>query len=346
MLSKLPSSAKSEPLARTPAFISSRSINGWSIDQALRRLGHSGEGWCFFTEESSLLSALQDRGARYRFKPQMRDDLIDDKWRFCCWLRDIGERPIPSALSLDSSLHYPIVLKSRHSWKHGSKLPRGWVCANEADVLERLKDFDRLALQKDWFFFQEYLSGETLNVSVSGYYDAKRPHRTLTMTTVKVVGSDRALPTGVVVEVIADPAGLTERTLNILRQLEYDGPFEMEFLRCSGGEFFVLELNPRFWMQHALFTEFAANGLVKRYLDLDGEKDWQMRTLSDHVVWINSIEVLQRVVRGSFGILRTILSYRERGARLFFVPSWRVASRHVANRIFRKLGLQASLDLF
>ncbi len=329
------------------AFISGRHVNAWSIKEAIRQLSCDLDGWCFFTEESSLLAAIGEHQGKCRFKPQMSAELIDDKWAFHEWLSSIGEHPVPSWVSADQISSYPVILKSRHSWRDAKKLPRGWCCSDEGQMLHRYNSLDERGLRKEWFFFQAYLGDGALNVSVSGYYDFEHEHRRLTVTTRKVLGNDGDLPTGVVVEVIDDPADLTERALGILRRLRYDGPFEMEFIMDpTRRDFLVLELNPRFWMQHGLFTKFADNGLVKRYVDMDGDEDWRIRVISKRAVWVNSIDTLAGVVRGDFRILRLALRYYADGAQVLFVPDWSVASGHLLKRLARKVGLNVRLDLF
>lgn len=328
------------------SFISSRYINGWSIHRALRKLGEEAEGWCFFTEEASLLRALTGESPSCRFKPQIPMHLIDDKWAFSEWLSGIGERPLDARRCIDQAHEFPVLLKSRHSWRGSTKLPRGWVCSSEQEIIEHRREITAAGMKVDWFFLQEYLVNAE-SVSVSGYFDCRAPHRSLFMVTRKVFGSGHELQTGVIVEVISDPAGLVERTQRVLASLNYDGPFELEFIADREiAEFYILELNPRFWMQHGLLDVFSGNGLIKRYLGVEGESDRRERVLGPGRIWIDAIELLQRAVRGDFRVIRLLFRYQRAGAKIMVVPDWHVAISYLLRRAARKMGSRAGLDLF
>ena len=63
------------------------------------------------------------------------------------------------------------------------------------------------------------------------------------------------------------PPGVMAQAQAILAAMEYDGPFELEFVFDeTAAEFKVTELNPRFWLQHGLIEAVSGSALVGTYL--------------------------------------------------------------------------------
>ncbi len=338
--------------------IGSRYVNGWTIYRALQQLPITPDAireWRFFTDERGLLAHWADGlQGRTRFKPRDIDPaLIDDKWALYERLRVLGETPVqtvllPETRSARAAFVFPLVLKARHSWRGERKLPKGWVIGDAAALEARLCALDREGLPRDWFVAQRVIPGYPANnTSVSGYVDWRRPQRNLLWVTRKCAGDAAVLSTGVVIETIADPAGLRERTAAILTALRYDGPFELEFLHdAARGAFDILELNPRFWMQHGLFWRFADNGLLKRYLDLDDARDWVPRA-QPRAAWVNAIDVILCAMRGDAAPLRAVLRLRREGVAVLFAPTAGTALKHVAGQtLYRLFGLQWEAELF
>jgi hypothetical protein len=78
---------------------------------------------------------------------------------------------------------------------------------------------------------------------------------------------------------------------------------------------FVLELNPRFWMQHALFLS-SGNGLIKRYIGLDNEHDRKITVLDD-MVWVDGLHLIKAIVTVDFSFVHLV-------ARKFFAKDKKV----------------------
>src|SRR5690606_33114421 len=98
------------------------------------------------------------------------------------------------------------------------------------------------------------------NYSTCGFFDAADPQRNAIIVTRRVLSAGGTIGTAAIVETLEDPAGLIGRTENILAQMGFQGPFELEFLYDDDtGKYYVLELNPRFWMQHGLFVDAYDN---------------------------------------------------------------------------------------
>ena len=76
----------------------------------------------------------------------------------------------------------------------------------------------------------------------------------------------------------------------------------MKFIMRSGVHE-ILELNPRFWLQHGYFLKHG-NGLVKRYLDLESSGSEDDVPLGE--IWVDSFWFVKRIVRGDLSPLRLL----------------------------------------
>jgi hypothetical protein len=276
-----------------------------------------------FTEERSLGRFLaQPEGNRF-YPMHFPTALLDDKLAFADWLVSIGEKPVPFGPVSKRPGEFPVILKPRHSWRE-RKLPRGWVCRNASELARAEDQAKRDGVQTDWLFVQPWYGDRAPEViSVCGFFDVRSPHRNLMCVVRRLADAGTAPACSAMVATVADPARLVERAAVILGRLAFTGPFELEFLGV-GGEYLVLELNPRFWMQNGLFL-CAGNGLVKRYLDLDGPSDWQQPSPAD-LLWMDSVWFLIRLAKLDLRPIVTIKRWvSKRGYRLAFFPSLTIA---------------------
>ena len=350
---------------RVKGVVFSSSINAWSLHLACQRLGvelcttdqrpilpipscsdtdaNSQNTRLFFTEEMSLGRYLGQPGARRFYPVILPRDFLDDKRVFADWLVSIGEKPVPYSPTLDAPFSFPLLLKARHSWVEGVKLPRGWVCKNEKELTEAKNKITREGMDASWFFLQQWLGEEAVEVlSVCGFFDAATPQRNSVCVVTRVASYETGPSCWAVVAVVDDPAGLRERTAVILNQLQFAGPFELEFLEV-GKQYFVLELNPRFWMQHGLFVH-ASNGLVKRYIDVDGPADWAVKP-PEKLLWIDGMWFLERLVRLDVRFMRLIWRWTiEGGYQPVFFPSLAVAAWGLARLLMSKIKFKLMRD--
>lgn len=292
-------------------FTFSSYINALSIQEGLNKIGANlfskekkGPGFIdfslekirpgdtlFFTEEKSLL-AFQER-KDLKFFPKNQYDW-DDKYLFFQKMLLIGEDPVPSWDLNNPNIKFKkgtIYLKAKRSWLKDIKLPRGFLYTiqNNPDVTHFLenKGFDSTL-----FFFQKYIkNGTEKTFSVCGYFDSKDKSRNLFITLRKKLGNTKKISTGSVLETVQDPRNLYCRTEKILNSFQYEGPFELEFIYDEQSDkYYVLELNPRFWMQHGIFVKYYKNYLIKSYLKLDSNKDRESikKRGFQKIYWINS----------------------------------------------------------
>lgn len=358
------------------AFTFSSYINAFTLAAGLKRLGiklyttdkqpyfpiPSAEGiadsiWLFFTEEASLRQGLQGT-FRGRFLPtSFPIHLLDDKWHFAEWLQTkagliqgIDQWHIADI----PSIRFPCLVKAKHSWYGQRKMPRGWICRTIDDLRHALLQIERERLPYEVFFVQEWLGDEACRViSVCGFHDTANHRRNLTAIVERVASHTTGLSCSAAVESIPDQWGLLYQASGILDELEFTGPYEMEFL-VVGEQVRVLELNPRFWMQHAIFL-FTGNGLIKRYLGLESEADRQQRSV-ENIVWIDGIHLISSLLHfRRDGFLLLFMAIERRLARRqqvvifpgFFTAArsmwingvWRPGERLLARLIRRASGL-------
>jgi hypothetical protein len=342
-------------------------VNAWSLDRGLRRLGQSlsvhgtkpdlmsvtsGEpapgSTLFFTEEQSLERYASAERLRegFRHYPRRIEWPVDDKLEFAVRAQRAGVEPVPWRSLEDGPPPGPVLLKSRHSWRETRRLPRGYLVEGNAAARERLAGLADEGLRPEWFFWQRYVPGaEGECISVSGFWDAARPSRALVMVTRKVLNTDGVLGTGLAVSTVPDPADLRDRSARLLDDLGYQGPFELEFLRDpASGAWWVLELNPRFWLQHGLFVVARGNGLIRRYLDLDDASAPAVDVGGVPWLWIDGtmeahVSMRDRPVAARLRAIRA--AHRAHGGRTCRFPdirtSWGWQMRQMWHRLRRRM---------
>lgn len=295
--------------------------------------------WLFFTEESSLQRALKGE-IEGQFWPRVFPaGLLDDKWALADWLK---LRPVLTQglcqWQLDDidQIEYPCLLKSKHSWREGVQLPRGWVCRSRREIELRLEEIVQFDDWNNIFFFQEWLGDVNCRViSVCGFHDTQNAERNLTAVVERIAAHSEGLSCSAAIQSRDDTWQLRKKTEEILNELSFTGPFEMEYLVID-EDFFVLELNPRFWMQHSIFLK-KGNGLVKRYLGLDTVQDQRERHING-IVWVDSIHLLVSLSRLQFRFfLLVIKKFFEPGVSTVIWPSLPVAMRVYSRMAVRKI---------
>ena len=279
--------------------------------------------WLFFTEESSLLLALREN-LHGNFLPRHFPlNLLDDKWAFVEWLNSIDglSKGLQQwSLAGYKLVEFPCLLKAKHSWVDSVKLPRGWICNSAGELEDRLLHLKALNLNPEHYFLQEWLGNKNCRVvSVCGFHDTNDLNRNLTAVVERIAAHTSGLSCTAVAQTIEDLWGLRESTSNILNALFFSGPYEMEYL-IADGRAMMLELNPRFWMQHAIFLRYG-NGLIKRYLGQDTHEDHQINEVKE-IIWIDSIHLLISIFRMNFNLLKLVIGiYIESSHRVLLWPS-------------------------
>jgi len=328
------------------ALISSSYINAYAIFKGLSKLGIQGftldrypsfpipsspqsvqADYLFFTEEASLRLAMNGVLKGSYLPRHFPLKLLDDKWEFAEWLKESPR--LPSSVlqwSLDDYelATYPCLLKAKHSWVDGVKSPRGWICYSKTVLRVHLDNLVSSGYNQDDFFIQQWLGdSEHRLISVCGFFDSLNHHRNLVSLVERMASHGKGLSCSSAVQVTDDSWRLVEKTALILDELQFTGPFEIEYLVLNECEF-VLELNPRFWMQHSIFLQ-SGNGLLKRYLGVDNERDHEIAEIKN-VVWIDGVHLVRCVLRLQLAFpltaLRTVCN---KSLYVTFCPSLYVA---------------------
>lgn len=307
-------------------------INAWTLQQACAplgvglRLAGPAEGfpipllaagerpdWVCFTEEASLAQALRAPPAAAFLPTQFPAELLDDKWAFAEFVATVPGAPPPlRQWPLDGPVPhaaFPVILKARRSWKGALKLPRGWVCADSAALQARRNTLANEGFEAADFFVQEWLGSQPHRVlSVCGFFDAEQPARNLMLLTERVMAYGDGPASSAAVASVPDTEGLIASAGAVLAQLGFRGAFELEFLGVPGRTC-VIELNPRFWMQHGLFLALD-NSLVKRYLGQDTEADHRREAAAParaaRLLWMDGVWLLRRLLRADPRLLRLV----------------------------------------
>jgi hypothetical protein len=323
-------------------FVFSSYINAWSIRKGLAKLGkdllcvakktfflppiteqpQKGDV-LFFTEEDSLAKYFDQR--EFHFYPRdIPKKIIDDKLAFADYLIAIGEIPIPFSKTVSEPAVYPVLFKSRYSWQEGKKMPSAYLCKQREDYDSFKNDISKQGLKESDFFSQKWLHSKIdCNISVSGFFDAQRQERNIFLISKKILADRKGkLATGTIIEAIADPQNLLQRTKNILMNINYLGPFELEFFHEENDDsFYVVELNPRFWMQHGIFISFFDNAIIKRYLDLDEPHNCESTENKIlKVSWFDGLFFLSSLYHFRWQVLRYLLKYFFTRYRICFYP--------------------------
>jgi hypothetical protein len=293
---------------------------------ALReRIPASDEKVVFFTSER-FHEAFKDHGdnlpnSRYFVGSSVYLDAILDRHIFYQFIRSRGLAEVPRTIpgDLDPWLAFgdQFCIRMKRTWDDLEKLTGRVRLVTSRQRLHQIQlSYRKSGLTPADWCYQEVLS--TLpqhNVSVCGWHDRDRQTY---LTTRHVVKHPDAFGNGVVTEAIEPPAELHRTTRSVLDALDYEGPFELEFiLSQKTGRFTVIELNPRFWMQHGLAEALTGHELVRRYV---GHRVKMTGDGSNKRYWVNTVRALYRLSRGD----RRILPYL-RDQRSILVPSYRLA---------------------
>jgi len=338
--------------------ISTSYINAYSIYRGLKKLGiHScttdkhpalpipacplsrNTDYLFFTEESSLLLALTGNAPGKYFPQYFPLNLLDDKFEFALWLSN--HKSLPNGLRqwpLDEYLNadYPCLIKAKSSWRETVKMPRGWICLSPSELEARLNQLSSSEYNPNDFFIQEWLGDLNCKVvSVCGFFDSQNYKRNLVSVVERIASHSKGLSCSAAIQTVEDNWNLIDDTEAILGQISFIGPYELEYLILDDQKY-VLELNPRFWMQHSIFLD-NGNGLIKRYLGLDTHKDYANFRLKD-VAWIDAIYLILSILRLRVrSVLRILCVLIDPSRRVSISPPLPIAILFVIRNILKKL---------
>lgn len=274
------------------------------------------EKYVLFTDET-YMDAIRDAISAGTLKSTIAytgsstgNEKIFDRFLFYQFIDQLDTLETKTPRTMDGSVDpfaqfgSTFVVRLRRSWHSGVVLPSITIVNEEQQFAETLARFRNAGLTEDDWCFQELLSiSDQHNISVCGWHDDKAYRYLVTR---KVLQHPPKTGNGDVVETIADfPQGLIETTRIILTAMRYQGPFEMEFVFDKHTNCYkIIELNPRFWMQHGLFEELTNHYLIRRALREKTDDRAISAKSAPHHYWINANRFWYRLCKGQFSVLR------------------------------------------
>lgn len=252
-------------------------------------------------DNNKIINALAYTGSK------VDNNLIFDRFKFYKFIERLGHSCIPKTISSaenpEENLGDSYIIRVNSSWNELKKLPRLKI----VNSIEERECFESSLLAKgltrDMWSYQELLSvSDKDNLSVCGWYDSDFKQFVVTR---KILQHPPKTGNGDVVEVYKDaPRYIIDVTMDILKALEYVGPFEMEFVfDLSTNQYKVIELNPRFWMQHGLVNDITGNSLIRRALGERGLIPVDYKDVQ-YGAWINGNRVLYHIIKGNFEVIK------------------------------------------
>jgi len=295
----------------------------------------------FFTDERFHLalseSQLEDNPwLKVHFGVSAHVRTILDRQRFCQFLADGRLADVPKTID---GVQDPFkvfgkqfILRPRYSWHDLSQHESVRLVSSQKEYDHWMADFQSRGLGRGDVCYQELLSiRDEDNVSICGWHDKDKQY---IICTHKVLQHPPKTGNGDVVERIEPPEGVREAALRVLKALDYDGPFELEFVfDVKSNKYQVIELNPRFWMQHGLVEAATGCALVASYLGIKPTKSSARKIETRY--WVNPLYAIFRLMRGDFRAVR--YAGREDAYMPFsFSQAIGFAPVHVINKVMQR----------
>lgn len=246
---------------------------------------------------------------------------ILDRFAFYSFIQDRNLAEIPRTITSQEDpwklLGFPFFIRFKQSWEGVYRLPRVHLITKPQQQRKAEDAYAQLGFRPHQWCYQEALSIDPRhNVSISGWHSSDER---LYFATRHLLRHPSANGNGDVTEIITPPGGLVECTERILRALEYEGPFELEFVfDLKNGCYKVIELNPRFWMQHGLIEALTGHALVGKYAEINEAK--RINGSGEIRYWVNSLYAIYRIAKGDLRVLKYLFN-----SKALLVPSLSIA---------------------
>jgi len=271
----------------------------------------------FFIGSESHLETILDRGSFYKF-------LHDN---------NLASVPVTISSSEDPWERFGerFFLRFNASYKETVDTPTNKIITSR-EQLDKFEHYLKsIGLTRADWSYQELLSTDSKdNVSICGWHDADDQNY---FATHKILQHPRKLGNGDVCEIIDPPVGLIDMTSNILKALDFAGPFEMEYVYDTKlKKYKIIELNPRLWMQHSLIEKITDYELVRRYI---GEKPIKPPDNDTNYVgmrWVNVYYAMFRILMLDIRVFRYLFGVSVK------VPPIGICLRWIPRYLLRKAG--------
>ncbi len=269
------------------------------------RYGHAGEVAVLFTDEryhpafAAWRRSHPDSPLRFHLGSEAHMSAVLDRYEFCRFVRERGLADAPRTLRGDedpfAAFGDAFIVRPRLSWFGVAQRERVKLVRGRAEFRAALDSYAARGLAPADLSFQELLSIRNRdNVSISGWYGPTVRHSYCSR---KVLQYPPKTGGGDVVELLAPPPGIREQAEGLLAALEYEGPFEMEFVYDeTAAGFKVTEINPRFWLQQGLIEAVSGRALLSTYL---GRAPLPTTAAERNLrYWVNPLYAAFRAFRG------------------------------------------------
>lgn len=230
-----------------------------------------------------------------------RISTIIDRFRLYQFIEDNGFASVPDTIAGTEDpfevFGDEFVIRPRESWQTPVHREEVKISKGKSSYEDILKGFESRGVGREKLCFQELLSIKNeSSLAIGGWFDPENQHLFCLR---KRFQHPPGVGSGDICERIEPPDGVMESAVSILSALEYCGPFELEFVfDDKSGEYKVIEMNPRFWMQHGLPEILSGYALISRYLGRRPQiiSPSELRTK----YWVNPVQCLYRAIKGSF----------------------------------------------
>ena len=289
-------------------------VEHWALDVArlddvpgliAERYGGAGEVAVLFTDEryhpafAAWKRAHPVSPLRFQLGTEKHLLAVLDRYEFCRFVRDRGLASAPRTLRGDedpfAAFGDAFIVRPRLSWFGVAQRERVRLVRGRDEFRAALESYAARGLAPADLSFQELLSIRNRdNVSISGWYGPSARHLYCSR---KVLQYPPKTGGGDVVELLSPPPGIQEQAESLLAALEYEGPFEMEFVYDeTAAEFKVTEINPRVWLQQGLIEAVSGRALLNACLG----RPPLPTTAAERSLryWVNPLYVAFRAFRG------------------------------------------------
>ena len=175
---------------------------------------------------------------------------------------------------ISSEIKYPVLLKPVYAtdwrrdkiWKIIER--KAIFVRSGKDILSEYGKFSHLA---PTLLVQEYITGDDNDIFTFCSYCNKNSEIISSFNTRKIVQVPEKFGTGVVVQSVVND-DITQSSERLLRHIGFSGVSEIEYKQDpQTGNYYLIEINPRFWDQHTLSESFGINLPLIVYYDLLGK---------------------------------------------------------------------------
>jgi len=223
---------------------------------------------------------LKKSNVIYYFGKNNPKDIID-KNKFTSLFKTDNNISTPLLYKVGDNIDFPVVIKFKNSFIEGKRTLPVKIVNNKNDYHQYLKKIHNKGFSDSDIMIQEKLSSKPKdNISIVGWFDNTSP---VFFQTRKIIQHPKKGGTGDLIELMELNEDLKKKTIYILNKVNYIGPFEIEFIKeMHRDNYKLLEMNPRFWMQHGLAGINSGNLLIQKYLGINNKYD-----IETYKYWVN-----------------------------------------------------------